>query len=203
MVLTDADKPSDIMRDFLYRDRTHLAVYSLASYGLALHQLGETDKLAMVMRNIAQFVVQDDENQTAWLNLPDGHWWHWYGSEYEAHAYYLKLLAATDPSGEVAPRMVKYLLNNRKHATYWNSTRDTALVVEAFADFIRATGEDRPDLTVEVWVDGEKKKEVHITGKDLFTFDNKLVLEGAALSSGRTRSSSGNGAMDPFITTAI
>ena len=29
--------------------------------------------------------------------------------------------------GELAPRLVKYLLNNRKHATYWNSTRDTAL----------------------------------------------------------------------------
>jgi hypothetical protein len=80
--------------------------------------------------------------------------------------------------------MVKYLLNNRKHATYWNSTRDTALVVEAFADYIKSTGEDQPDLTVEVWVDGEKKKEVPITGKDLFTFDNRLVLEGHALSSG-------------------
>lgn len=184
MVLADAGKPSGAMRDFLYRDRTHLAVYSLATYGLALHQLGETDKLAMVMRNMAQFIVQDDENQTAWLNLPDGHWWNWYGSEYEAHAYFLKLLAATEPTSEIAPRMVKYLLNNRKHATYWNSTRDTALVVEAFADFIRATGEDRPDLTVEVWVDGVKKKEVPITGKNLFTFDNRLVLEGSALSSG-------------------
>jgi len=184
MVLADAGKPGDAMRDFLYRDRTHLAVYSLATYGLALHQLGAKEKLAMVMRNISQFVVQDDENQTAWLKLPGGGWWHWYGSEYEAQAYYLKLLAATEPASEVAPRLVKYLLNNRKHATYWNSTRDTALVVEAFADYIRATGEDRPDLTVEVWVDGEKKKQVSITGKDLFMFDNCLVLEGLALASG-------------------
>ena len=38
---------------------------------------------------------QDDENQTAWLELPTSGWWYWYGSEYEAHAYYLKLLAAT------------------------------------------------------------------------------------------------------------
>jgi len=139
----------------------------------------------MILRNIGQFVVQDDENQTAWLRLPGGAWWHWYGSEYEAHAYALKLLSATDPTGRVAPGMVKYLLNNRKHATYWSSTRDTALVVEAFADFLRATGEDRPDLTVEVWVDGEKKKEVSITGENLFSFDNRLVLEGSALSAGR------------------
>ena len=104
---------------------------------------------------MASIVVEDDENQTAYLNLPGGYWWYWYGSEMEAHAYYLKLLVATDPKSKVAPRLVKYLLNNRRHATYWNSTRDTALVVEAFADYLAATGETNPDMTVEVWVDGE------------------------------------------------
>ena len=49
------------------------------------------------------------------------------GKLIEADAYYLKLLAKTDPKGERASRLVKYLLNNRKHATYWNSTRDTAI----------------------------------------------------------------------------
>src|SRR5690606_27733813 len=114
-------------------------------------------------RNISQYVRQDDENQTAWLDLPGGSWWHWYGSEYEAHAFYLKLLAANDPKGEVAPRLVKYLLNNRKHATYWNSTRDTALVVEAFADYLSATGEAKPTMTVEVVLDGGVKQAVEIT----------------------------------------
>jgi uncharacterized protein YfaS (alpha-2-macroglobulin family) len=79
---------------------------------------------------------------------------------------------------------VKYLVNNRKHATYWNSTRDTALVIEALADFIKASGEDQPDLTVEVWIDGEKRKEVKIDAENLFTFDNAFVLEGEALTPG-------------------
>src|SRR5690606_17218025 len=74
--------------------------------------------------------------------------------------------------------------NNRKHSTYWNSTRDTALVIEAMADYLKASGEDKPDLTVEVWLDGEKQKEVKITGSDLFTFDHKFVLTGDAVKSG-------------------
>ncbi len=184
MVLADADIKNAEMRDFLYRDRTKLAVYGLAMYGIALKKQNEKDKLAMVMRNISQYVVTDDENQTAWLNLPGGYWWCWYGSEYEAHAYYLKLLCRTDPKGELAPRLVKYLLNNRKHATYWNSTRDTALCVEAMADFIRASGEDKPDMTVEVYLDGKLQKAVEITPKNLFMFDNKLIVEGAALEAG-------------------
>jgi len=185
MVLVDADVHSDAMRDYLYRDRTKLAVYSLATYGLALHKQQETDKLAMVMRNIRQYVVEDDENQTAYLNLSGGNWWYWYGSEFEAHAYYLKLLAATDPADPVAPRLVKYLINNRKHATYWNSTRDTALVIEALADYLKASGEDRPDMTVEVWIDGQKRQEVKIDAENLFTFDNRFVVTGDALEAGR------------------
>ena len=185
MVLVDAGVKNQAMMDFLYRDRTKLAVYSKATFGLALHKQEEKEKLAMIMRNIRQFLVEDDENQTAYLNLAGGHWWYWYGSEYEAHAYYLKLLSATNPQDPVASRLVKYLLNNRKHATYWNSTRDTALVVEAMADYIKASGEDKPDMTVEVWMDGEKQKEVKITAQDLFTFDNKFVLVGDAVETGK------------------
>ena len=49
-----------------------------------------------------------------------------------------------------ASGLVKYLLNNRKHATYWTSTRDTAVAVESFADYIRASGEQTPEMTVVI-----------------------------------------------------
>jgi len=181
MVLVDAGVKNAEMHEFLYRDRTHLAVYGMAMYGIAVEKLGDKEKLDMILRNISQFVVEDNENQTAYLNLPGGYWWHWYGSEYEAHAYYLKLLSRTDPKGELAPRLVKYLLNNRKHATYWNSTRDTAVCVEAMADFVRASGEGKPEMTVEVYYDGKLQKAVEITAKNLFMYDNKFVKEGEAV----------------------
>jgi uncharacterized protein YfaS (alpha-2-macroglobulin family) len=186
MVLIDADVANDAMRDFLYRDRTHLSVYAKAMFGLTLHKQQQAEKLAMILQNIEQYVVQDDENQTAYLKLPAGnYWWYWYGSETEANAYYLKLLARTSPKDEKASRFVKYLLNNRKHATYWNSTRDTAVCIEALAEYLKASAEDRPDMTVEIWLDGRKHKEVKIDAANLFTFDNQLVLLGDAVESGR------------------
>ena len=185
MVLVAAGVKNAEMREFLYRDRTKIAVYGLAMYGIALQQEGEKEKLAMVMRNINQYVVVDDENQTAWLNLPQGGWWCWYGSEYEAEAYYLKLLSRTDPKGQLASRLVKYLLNNRKNATYWNSTRDTAIVVEAMAEFVKASGESRPEMTVEVFCDGKQQKAVEITPQTIFSFDNKFVLDGDAVTAGK------------------
>jgi uncharacterized protein YfaS (alpha-2-macroglobulin family) len=186
MVLVDSDVANVEMLDFLYRDRTKLSAYAKAMFGLALFQQKQDEKLAMILENIEQFVVQDDENQTAFLKLPEGNfWWFWYGSEVEANGYYLKLLARTNPKDERASRLVKYLLNNRKHANYWNSTRDTAICIEALAEYMAASGEDKPDMTLEVVYDGKVAKEVKIDRSNLFTFDNKFVLVGDAVDTGK------------------
>ncbi len=184
MVLSEHDANDPAMTDYLYRDRGDLTVYGLSLTGLVLHKQQDAPRRDMVIRNIEQFLEQDEENQTAWLRLPEASWWYWYGSDNEAMAVYLKLLVAVRPNDEIASRLVKYLLNNRKHGTYWNSTRDTAMVVESMADYIKATGEDRPDMTVEILIDGEVQKTVKITGENLFSFDNVLLLEGDAVTSG-------------------
>jgi uncharacterized protein YfaS (alpha-2-macroglobulin family) len=185
MVLTDEDFENKKMRAYLYRDRNLLAVYAKAMFGMALVKVEDGQKLAMIIKNIEQVLVRDDENQTAYLDLPNhNYWWYWYGSEYEAHAYYLKLLSRTEPAGKKAAGLVKYLLNNRKHATYWNSTRDTAIIVEAFADYLAASGEAKPDLTLQIFFNGMQKKTVRINAENLFTFDNKFVLDGRQVPTG-------------------
>jgi uncharacterized protein YfaS (alpha-2-macroglobulin family) len=186
MILVDADLENQEMRDRLYRDRVQLPVYAKAMFGVALDKIGDQEKRDMIVRNIEQFLVQDQENETAYLKLPENNWWwFWWGSEVEANAYYLKLLSRVDAKGEKAPRLVKYLLNNRKHGTFWNSTRDTAIAVEAFADYLKASGETEPDMVVELWLDGEKRKEVEINAENLFTYDNKFVLTGAEVTNGK------------------
>ncbi len=185
MVLADADVADATMLAFLYRDRTKLSVYAKSMFGLALHKQKRKQELDMILRNLSQYVVEDDENQTAYLQLPDdNHWWYWYGSGSEANAYYLKLLAKTAPTGRVASRLAKYLVNNRRNASYWNSTRDTALCIEALAEYMQASGEDRPEMTVQVWIDGQLLKSVEITASNLFSFDNRAILVGDELTAG-------------------
>jgi uncharacterized protein YfaS (alpha-2-macroglobulin family) len=187
LVLNDAGHVDKEMREFLYRDRTSLSVYGKAVYGLALHAQGrgQGEKLDTILQNIEQFVVEDAENQTVYLKLPNGNaWWYWWGNDLEANAWYLKLLAKTAPKSDRAAGLVKYILNNRRHGTYWRSTRDTAYCIEALSEYLTASGETEPDMTIEIFVDGEKHKSVKVDSSNLFSFDNRLVLEGDALSAG-------------------
>jgi uncharacterized protein YfaS (alpha-2-macroglobulin family) len=183
-VLVEGGNGDAAMRARLYEDRKGLSRYNLSLLGLACHSLKETERRDMLLRNVRQFLKQDDENQTAWLDLPGASWWYWFDDDIETQAVFLKLLSAVEPKGEDAARIAKYLVNNRRNGTYWNSTRDTAAVVEALAAYVKASGETDPDVKIQVLVDGEVRKDVRVTGENLLEFDSSLVIEGKALTTG-------------------
>jgi len=185
-VLGEAGKDGPAMLDFLFRDRLQLPVYGECLLGLELHRKGEAARRDEAMATIAQFLKGDEENQTNFLELKNqSYWWYWYGSEVEAHAWYLKLLAAVKPDGPETRGLVKYLVNNRKHASYWNSTRDTAFAIEAIAAYLKASGETAPKMEVEVLLNGKSLRTVSIDRENLFAFDGTVTVEGKALEAGK------------------
>lgn len=174
------------MKEYLWRDRAKLSLYADALYALALDaesQDANAERIALIVRMLRQHLIVDDENQTAYLDIQRAdcwgggwRWWSWYGNDIETQSAFLRLLVRTEPNGDLAPRLVKYLLNNRKNGTYWNSTRDTALCLEAFGEYLKATGETADAMTVEVLVDGEVKKTCAVTPENLLAIDNTLEL---------------------------
>ncbi|HRJ07156.1 MAG TPA: MG2 domain-containing protein [Prosthecobacter sp.] len=184
-VLVEYSGGDPAMRARLYDQRAGLSRYNLALLGLACDATGERERRDMCLRNLRQFLKQDDENQTAWLDLPEGGWWwFWYEDRIETQAAFLRLLVKAEPKGETAARLAKYIVNNRRNGTWWTSTKDTAAAIEALAEFAKASGESAPAQTVEILLDGVPQKRVEITPDTLFTFDNRFVLEGEALTTG-------------------
>ncbi len=184
-VISQGGENQPAMLNRIFEDRINLPVYAKSLAGMAFHNTGQRERVDMILQNIEQHLTRDAENQTAWLELKNrGYWWYWYGSETEAHAFYLKLLAAARPDSEIASELVKWLLNNRKNGTHWSSTRDTALCIEAIGDYLKVSGETGTTKTVIVSLDGEEKKRVTIDPKSLFDFDDRLVIEGEALAAG-------------------
>ncbi len=96
-------------------------------------------------------------------------------SDVEANAYYLKLLTQVEPAGtpgggagEVSAQQPQERHLLEQHPRHGGLHRGPGGVTST------ASGEDKPDLTVEVWIDGKKQKEVKVTAENLFTFDNAL-----------------------------
>jgi uncharacterized protein YfaS (alpha-2-macroglobulin family) len=186
VVLGEAGRDSEPMLAFLYRDRVDLPVYAKCLLGLEQHRTGDEARRDEVMKMIGQFLKRDAENQTAYLDLQNSSfWWNWYGSEVEANAWYLKLLAAVKPQDPDTRGLAKYLVNNRKHAGYWESTRDTASAIEAIANYFKASGEDAPEMEVDVILDGKSLRKVSINRENLFTFDGTVTLTGDAVTTGK------------------
>ncbi len=181
------DETHAAMAGFLFRDRLKLPVKGQALIGLAFEAM-EDERLQTSLSNLRQYLVTDDENQTAYLRLPNdggwGGWWCWWNNDLEANALYLELLSKVKRTEGTAPKLVKYLLNNRQSGSRWASTRDTAQIVEAFAVYLKATGEAAPTADVRIVLDGKEIHTASITPATLFTFDGAAILTGAAVTSG-------------------
>lgn len=175
-----------VMKELLWRAHTDLELYALATYGLALTREEAMDENAKarfetILRAFKEYRTVDEENQTVWLDLNKRRywaWWSWFGSEFETQGYYLRLLNRADRAiltelglENDAPMLVKYLLNNRKNATYWNSTRDTATCLEAFAEYLISTNELNANQKVSIKIDGVEVMKVEYTPETLFTTD--------------------------------
>lgn len=170
--------------DELYEKRGDQNNYGKALLALTYKMRKQDDKAALLLQNILQFADRDDSNETAWIRTPTAGWWFWWNNDIETNAWVLKALVAIDPKNDLSPRIVKWLMNNRKNGYYWRSTRDTALVIAAMVDYMQASGEANPDYHLTVNVDGQPVKDVHITKDNFFTFDNRVALYGLQVKPG-------------------
>jgi hypothetical protein len=185
-VLALAGQKDSFMTEQLYAGRSQLSLYGLTLCGLTLQLLGDKQKLDMILQNIGQFCIEDPENQTAYLKFPQSNpWWNWHGNEIETQAFYLKLLSLCKPKTRQPAWLAKYLVNNRKNSACWNSPRETALCVEAVADYFASSNEISSNINLEVYFDGQLKKQVSISPRNIFTYDAELLLKGYEVSSGR------------------
>ncbi len=184
--------------DELYARRGELTNYGRSLLAVALHQAGRAEPAAVCLRNVLQYVQRDDSNETAWVRTPQQCWWFWWNNDIETNAWALRAMAAIEPDNELGPRIVKWLLNNRRNGTYWRSTRDSAQSIAAMIEYMAATGETSPDYALKVEIDGRAVREVQVTKGNLFTFDNRVQLYGLQLRPGShevTITKTGNGSL--------
>ncbi len=142
----------------LYEKRSKLSLVGKLYLALA----SEGARKIELRRNIEQFLEVDKLLGTAYLKTKHGYSWSF--DHTETQALYLKLLVQMESNTSKILPVITYLLRHRQHANYWKSTRDTAMVVEAFLDFLEKFPNVIMDSTFEVWLDNKLIKKVDMKG---------------------------------------
>jgi len=179
-----------------YPDRERLTAYSLAMLALALHGSGRAAEARVCLENLENTAKIDAANGTCSWVKDDGAWWSWYNNDVETAAMCLRVYNTLAPTHRLAPMVVRWLSNNRQ-GNSWSSTRETALCVQALAEYVKVNRELAPEYTVTVDVGGKFKRAFKVDTANALLFDNRLVVPSAALGSGPqtvavTRSGKGN-----------
>jgi uncharacterized protein YfaS (alpha-2-macroglobulin family) len=183
--------------DNLWTNRDKLNAYTRALLALSAHHFGKTEQAKTLIQNLENGVKRDDRPDTSVLisgsspSAPDtehavlgtAHWgedgiyWRWSDGGVEATAFALRALLAIDPQNKLIEPVTNWLIKNRRGAQ-WNSTRDTAIVVLAMNDYLRASGELKPELEYELLVNGSSIAKKKISGADVFSAPSRFAVDG-------------------------
>lgn len=166
----------------LWPQRQELNAYTRALFALACHYTERTEWAETLVRNMRDGIQIVEQNGTA-------HWgrggviWRWSDGGVEATAFSLRALLAIDPDNELIDPAMRWLVLNRR-GNRWDDTRETAIVISALADYITVRGEDRPDWTVEVRVNGELVETLTVRPGAVFDFEGQIEVPAGLLRSG-------------------
>ncbi|MFZ0960471.1 MAG: MG2 domain-containing protein [Terriglobia bacterium] len=88
-------------------------------------------------------------------------------NSFETTAYALKALANLDPKSDLLPRAARWLVEHRSDGYYWDSTEQTATAIYGLIDYLKISGELKPNYTLSVYLNGQKLADRNITEKDV------------------------------------
>jgi uncharacterized protein YfaS (alpha-2-macroglobulin family) len=143
-------------------ERGNLQPYGRALLALTLKQRKEDKRAREVAAEIERTVEADDfsahweSHRKAMLDFAES-------NDTEATALSLKALARIKPDSALLPRVARWLVSNRRHSYYWDSTKDTAFAIFGLIDYLKVSRELSPDYDMEVYLNGENVLTQHIS----------------------------------------
>jgi hypothetical protein len=151
--LAVAGQASPALLGTAYGQRSALSPYGMAMLGLAL-ETAKDGRAADIARSLERGVEQDQE-QAWWsarrddmLDFPED-------VTPEATAWAVKFLSHQHPDSPLLPKAALWLVTHRNEGYWWESTKQTAMVIYGLTDYLKHTGELSPNFTVDVFVNGK------------------------------------------------
>ena len=166
-------------------NRAKLSPYGLAVLGLAL-ELAKSPRAVDIAAALESSAKQDAE-QAWWPATRDDMLDFSEDATPEATAYAVKLLAHQKPASPLLPKAALWLMNHRNEGYWWNSTKQTAMVIYGLSDYLKASHELTPNLTATVEVNGQTvltQKIDRLTGPNGVEAGPEIALDESKLQPG-------------------
>ena len=175
------DAVSKRILEVLYPSRDKMSLYGRALLALALQQLPQPEKAKTVLAEIESLLQAEAKHGR--LIPQTTEYWYWHNNETETLATILQAYVAIQPKAELAPRIVQELIRTRQNHI-WESTRDTALVVMAMADYVHTNHELQSTYTVQIAMNGKTAKTYTVIHENALLEEGQIALGEEFLVSG-------------------
>ncbi len=175
--LSVAGRRSDVARDRLTDRLGELGAYSKALLALVLRKDGRSAKEALAS------LARDAKVVGGAAHFAGGQGGGWMDHAVEATAAGLRAFLAVDPKHELVPRLVHWLALSRQ-GHYWASTKQTAMAVFALVEYLAATGDLNPDMTITLSLNGDRVYAERVTKENWHKFEGMKKFAASQLNAG-------------------
>ena len=136
----------------VYENRSKLTPYGAAILGLAMEQAKDPRAAAMAQTLMA--AAKQEGEQAWWESSRDPMLDFAADDSAEATAFAVRLLSHEQPNSPLLPKAALWLMDHRSEGYWWDSTKQTAMVIYGLTDYLRATHELSGNITATVYVNG-------------------------------------------------
>ncbi len=147
-----------------YGVKGKMAAEGLAMLGLALHAAG--DDRAKAIAEEVEKKAEADASEAHWPSTYD-YLLDFYGdASAESTAYALRLLSLTRPDSPLLSKAAFWLVNHRDNGYFWESTKQTAMLVFGLLEYMKISHELDADFDATVFVNDKQVSTKHFTRAD-------------------------------------
>ena len=173
LALAGANDPKVV--EEVWSRKNDLSPYGRALLGLTLE--AANDKRAAEIAGLLESAAKSNDAEAWWPADRDTLMDFYFDDTPEVTAYALKLLVHEKPQSPLLEKAAVWLLNHRGEGYFWFSTKQTAMVVYGLTDYLKATGELKPQIQATVTVNGRQVLTKQFQPKDALSTDtNKIVI---------------------------
>jgi uncharacterized protein YfaS (alpha-2-macroglobulin family) len=164
--------------------RGSMTTQGLSMVGLAFAGTGDTAK-AQEMAAKVESLATVNTQEAYWKSDYDSFMEFEIEDSAETTAYAVRLLSVAKPSSALLPKAAFWLVENRDGGYYWDSTKETAMVIFGLTEYMKASHELGANFRADVYVNGKQVTSKQFTAADAFNPVQPVIhLDASQLQSG-------------------